>query len=75
MSGYAFHPEVVLRAGLPGYTGNLPAVSDDDVGALGSWLESTIVGMEEIDFHALDPAAQLIWNSCLGPAGMSTSRF
>lgn len=54
-----FHPEVVLRAGLPGYTGNLPAVSDDNVGALGSWLESTIVGMEEIDFHALDPAAQL----------------
>ncbi|MCB1850747.1 MAG: DUF885 family protein [Chromatiales bacterium] len=56
---FRFHPDTAQRVGVPGYAGALPAVDDDDVGALGSWLESTIVGLEEIDFHALDPAGQL----------------
>ena len=56
---FRFHPDALLRAGLPGYTGNMPAVDDNTVGALGSWLESTIVGLEEIDFHALDSAGQI----------------
>lgn len=56
---FRFHPAAVLKAGVSGYAGTMPAVRDDDVGALGSWLESTIVGLEEIDFHALDPAEQL----------------
>ena len=56
---FRFHPAAVLKAGVSGYAGTLPAVRDDDVSALGSWLESTIVGLEEIDFHALAPAEQI----------------
>jgi len=56
---FRFHPDAALRAGIPGYAGKLPAVDDNEVGALGSWLESTVVGLEEIDFHSLDAAGQL----------------
>ncbi|MCP4284919.1 MAG: DUF885 domain-containing protein [Gammaproteobacteria bacterium] len=56
---FRFHPDVAMNAGIHRYAGHLPEVDDDDMGALGSWLESTIVGLEEIDFHALDQADQL----------------
>ncbi|MCB1751213.1 MAG: DUF885 family protein [Gammaproteobacteria bacterium] len=56
---FRFHPDALLSAALPGYGGSMPALDDSQMGALGSWLESTVVGLEEIDFDALDPAEQI----------------
>lgn len=56
---FRFHQEAVLKAGIPGFTGDSSAVDDDGMGALGSWLESAIVGLEEIDFQSLDVAEKL----------------
>ena len=51
---FRFHPERALEVGVSGYEGEFGAVDDDDIGALESWLESLIVGLEEIDYGALD---------------------
>lgn len=56
---FRFHPTDALEAGVSGYEGGLPAVDDDEVGALSAWLESTIVALEELDYHSLDDARQL----------------
>jgi len=63
-----FHPARALRAGISGYEGRLPAVEDDDVAALGSWLESLIVGLEELDFHSLDDDRQIDLQMLFGAA-------
>ncbi|MCP3871450.1 MAG: DUF885 domain-containing protein [Gammaproteobacteria bacterium] len=51
---FRFHPTEALSAGVSGYEGGLRAVDDDETGALGVWLESTIVALEELDYMALD---------------------
>ncbi len=51
---FRFHPQAAMSAGVSGFQGGFPAVDDDDAGALGAWLESTIVGLEELDYHGLD---------------------
>jgi len=65
---FRFHQEAALKAGIPGYAGKPSAVDDDGVGALGSWLESAIVGLEEIDFHSLDASEkmdmELLFGAC-----------
>lgn len=56
---FRYHPEAALAAGVGDY-GSLPAPqSDDDHAALGGWLETLIVGLEELDHGALDPARRL----------------
>lgn len=56
---FRFHPIEALSAGVSGYEGGLPAVDDDETGALGVWLESSIVALEELDFNALDDDRRL----------------
>ena len=51
---FRFHPERAIEVGVSGYEGRLPAVDDDDVGALTGWLETAIVELEETDYEGLD---------------------
>ncbi len=53
-----FHPEVALRLGEPGYV-RLPAIGDDEAGALVSWMENLVVALEELDIAALDDDQRL----------------
>ncbi|MCB1760310.1 MAG: DUF885 family protein [Gammaproteobacteria bacterium] len=56
---FRYHPEQATQAGVRGYEGELPSLADDAVGALGNWLESAVVALEEIDYAALDRRRQL----------------
>lgn len=56
---FRFYPAAALRGGISGYEGGLPAIDDDEIGALRSWLENMILALEEFDFHALDDDRQL----------------
>ncbi len=56
---FRYHPERARAAGVPGYEGLLPAHQDDDMGVLAAWLESLMVAIEELDFHALDQDRRL----------------
>jgi uncharacterized protein (DUF885 family) len=49
-----FHPDLAYEAGVAGYEHLLPAHSDDALAALGGWLETLVVALEELDFGALD---------------------
>jgi len=51
---FRYHPDVAAEAGVGGYERLLPAQSDDEISALGAWLESLIVAVEEMDYSALD---------------------
>ncbi len=51
---FRFHPERAIEVGVSGYEGRLPAVDDDDIGALTGWLETAIVELEELDYPALN---------------------
>ena len=51
---FRYHPDRALAAGVHGYEHLLPAQSDDELAALGGWLETLIVALEELDFSALD---------------------
>jgi uncharacterized protein (DUF885 family) len=56
---FRFYPAAALRGGVSGYEGGLPAIDDDEIGALRSWLENMVLALEEFDFHALDDDRQL----------------
>jgi hypothetical protein len=56
---FRFHPGEALAAGQQELGKLLPAQSDDDHAALGSWLETLIVALEEIDYQALDHPRRL----------------
>ena len=43
-----FHPVAAVDAGESGYETLLPAIHDDEFGALASWLESLLTGLEGI---------------------------
>ncbi len=51
---FRYHPDVAAEAGVSGFERLLPAQSDDEVSALGGWLESLIVALEELDYGSLD---------------------
>ncbi len=56
---FRYRPEAALAAGLGDY-GPLPAPqSDDDHAALGGWLETLVVALQELDHAALDPVRRL----------------
>ncbi|MCG6942297.1 MAG: hypothetical protein LJE69_13735 [Thiohalocapsa sp.] len=56
---FRYRPEAALAAAVGDY-GSLPAPqSDDDHAALGSWLETLVVALEELNHDALDPARRL----------------
>lgn len=53
-----FHPDLALARGLRTSI-SLPPQSDDELLALGAWLEALLVAIEEIDFGALDADDQV----------------
>ena len=65
---FRFHPVAAIFAGVSGYEGLLEADGDDDVGALASWLCNLLVGLEELNFSALDPDRQLDLQLLFGAA-------
>lgn len=56
---FRFHPDAALRAGVADLGASLPAQADDDQAALGNWLATLIVALEECDYAALDAARQI----------------
>jgi len=65
---FRFHPEAAAAAGVPGYAGLPPAQGDDEVAALGSWLEALVVALEELDYQGLDPGRQIDLRLMFGAA-------
>ncbi|MEN8179473.1 MAG: DUF885 family protein [Pseudomonadota bacterium] len=65
---FRYHPVAAIFAGVSGYEGLLEADGDDDIGALASWLSNLLVGLEELNFAALDPDRQLDLQLLFGAA-------
>ena len=65
---FRYHPDLALAAGVKPARGWLPAQDDDDLAALRGWLEALILGLDEIDFDALDPDRQADFELMLGAA-------
>jgi len=56
---FRYHPDLAAAQGVSGFERLLPAQGDDELAALGAWLESLVVALEELDYPALDPGRQL----------------
>jgi len=65
---FRYHPDRATEAGVGGYEHLLPAHSDDDLAALGAWLETLVVALEELDFEALDADRRLDLQLMFGAA-------
>lgn len=65
---FRYHPDIALTLGIPGFENRLPAVDDDELGALGVWLENLVVGLGEISFSQLDPDRQMDYRLLLEAA-------
>jgi uncharacterized protein (DUF885 family) len=52
---FRFHPDLAVSLGIKGGDSPLPATDDDDLSALGVWLENFFLEVAEIDASALDP--------------------
>ncbi len=65
---FRYHPDVALALGVPGFENRLPAADDDDVGALGSWLENLVVTFGELNSAELDPDRRLDYRLLLEAA-------
>ncbi|AUB84093.1 hypothetical protein [Candidatus Thiodictyon syntrophicum] len=63
-----YHPDLALRAGVPVAGRLLPVQEDEDLVGLKGWLEELLLGLDEIDFHALDADRQLDWELLAGAA-------
>jgi len=49
-----YHPEIALAVGRADFVDRLPAAADDEVGALGVWLENLVLALGELDGTCLD---------------------
>lgn len=56
---FRYHPDIAAEAGVCGFERLLPAQSDDEVSALGGWLESLVVALEELDYGSLDASRRI----------------
>lgn len=65
---FRYRPDLALAAGVSGYACRLPAQDDDDLGAIAAWLESLLLGLDEIDQRALDPDRRLDYALMAGAA-------
>jgi hypothetical protein len=65
---FRYHPDVAAEAGIGGFERLLPPQSDDELAALGAWLETLVVALEELDYGALDPARRLDLRLMFGAA-------
>ncbi|WP_295390151.1 hypothetical protein [uncultured Thiodictyon sp.] len=63
-----YHPDLALQTGLPVTGRLLPPQGDDDLAALRGWLEELLLGLEALDFSALDADRQLDWELLAGAA-------
>jgi uncharacterized protein (DUF885 family) len=63
-----YHPDRAIAAGIPGYAHLLPAQSDDDLAALGGWLETLVVALEELDYQSLDKQRRIDLRLMFGAA-------
>lgn len=63
-----YHPRRMVGTRRSSGLDRLPPVDDDEVGALLSWLETTLVGLEEIPFNQLDRVRrielQMLFGAC-----------
>jgi hypothetical protein len=55
---FRYHPDKALALGQPAPGPLLPPQDDDERGALSSWLETLILGLDELDLAALDPTCR-----------------
>lgn len=65
---FRYRPDLALAAGVSGYACRLPAEGDDELGAMAAWLESLLLGLDEIDQWALDPDRRLDYALMAGAA-------
>jgi hypothetical protein len=65
---FRYHPEVAIDLGIDGFESCLPASDDDDLGALGIWLENLLVALGEIGERGLDAARRLDYRLLLEAA-------
>lgn len=65
---FGYRPDLALAAGVSGYACRLPAQDDDELGAMAAWLESLLLGLDEIDQRALDPDRRLDYALMAGAA-------
>ena len=65
---FRYRPDLALTVGVPGYGFLLPAQDDDEVDVLASWLESLLLGLDEVDCRALDPDRRLDYALMAGSA-------
>ncbi|HYN78131.1 MAG TPA: hypothetical protein VES73_10105, partial [Lamprocystis sp. (in: g-proteobacteria)] len=65
---FRYHPDLAARAGVPVAHPLLPTQDDDDVAALRAWIEELILGLDEIEFAALDTDRQLDFELMAGGA-------
>ncbi len=52
---FRFHPDLAVSLGVKGGDSPLPATDDDDLAALGIWLENFFLEVAELNEAALDP--------------------
>ncbi|MFY9973021.1 MAG: hypothetical protein WAK53_02095, partial [Chromatiaceae bacterium] len=65
---FRYRPDLALKVGVPGHGCPLPAQDDDEVDVLASWLESLLLGLDEVDCRALDPDRRLDYALMAGSA-------
>jgi hypothetical protein len=65
---FRYRPDRALTAGVPHHGCLLPAQADDDLAALAGWLESLLLGLDEIDQGVLDPDRRLDYALMVGAA-------
>jgi uncharacterized protein (DUF885 family) len=65
---FRYHPDLAILAGVRGFERLLPAQGDDELAALGAWLETLIVALEELDYSALDEERRIDLRLMFGAA-------
>lgn len=65
---FRYHADVAVDSGVRGFDRLLPAQSDDELAALGGWLETLVVALEELDYAALDVSRQIDLRLMFGAA-------
>lgn len=56
---FRFHPDLAVSLGVDGCESPLPATDDDDLAALGVWLENFFLAVAEVDATTLDPDREI----------------
>jgi uncharacterized protein (DUF885 family) len=65
---FRYHPDRALELGVPVSGRVLPPQEDDDLAALRGWIETLILGLDEVGFTALDADRQLDYELLAGAA-------